>query len=133
MYDDAAFVEGIHAASGAVEQLIGNNEIARRDMLAQATHSADRNQPLDAQAFQSPDIGAHRQFSRRNAMTAPVTRQKRHRDALYLANRDDIAGVTKGGLHGDLLHVGHTLHLIESAAPDYADLRLWHQVSPLCF
>src|SRR5579859_213996 len=131
MHDNAAFVEGIHAAFRAIEQLIGDNEVARRDMLAQAAHGADRNHPLDAQTFQGPDVGAHWKFGRRNAMPAPVTRQKSHRDALDFADRNYVAGIAKGSLHRDLFHVGHALHLIESAAADYANLRLWHQESPL--
>src|SRR5579885_2835083 len=95
-------------------------------MLAQATHRANRNNPLNAQTLERPDIGAHRNFGGQDAMPAPVTRQKSHRHTLYVANHNHVARPAKGRLYLNLLHIGHTLHLVKSAAADHANFRLWH-------
>src|SRR5260370_34031043 len=93
MHDDTSIKEGIHAAPGAVKQLVGDDEVARRDMFAQAADGADRDYPLDAEALERPDIGTHRYFGGRDTMPTPMTGEKGHRDTLDLANGDHITGV----------------------------------------
>src|SRR5215831_15817528 len=95
-------------------------------MLTQATYGADRNYPFDSQAFERPDIGAHRYLGRTDTMPSPVARQEGHRDAFYLAHGDHIARISKGSLYCNLLDVGHALHTVEPTAADNANMCFWH-------
>src|SRR5579859_4111067 len=96
-------------------------------MLTQAAHSADGNKPFNPQALERPDIGAHRNLSGGYAVSSPMARQKSHRRPLYLANRYNIAGVSKRRLHSNLFNIRHPLHTIETASTDHTNPRLWHK------
>src|SRR5581483_1123417 len=96
MDNDATLEKTIDATFGAIKELIGNNQVAWGNMLAQATHGAHGDDPFNAQALERPDIRAHGDLRRADAMAAPMTRQEGHRDARYVANRNHIAGIAKG-------------------------------------
>src|SRR2546429_481452 len=100
-------------------------------MFAQASDSADRNNPFDAQALECPDIGTYRYFGRRDAMPTAMARKKGHGTTLDFANRDNIARVAKGRLYCALFDVGHTLHMVESATADHTNGCMWHKESLL--
>jgi hypothetical protein len=62
----------------AVEELIGEDEIERPMLFLERADRAERNNALDAQRFHGVDVGAEVQLRGRDAMPAPVPRQKRH-------------------------------------------------------
>src|SRR5260370_7300460 len=111
MHDDTTLKEGIHAAPGAVKQLVGDDEVARRDMFAQAADGADRDYPLDAEALERPDIATHRHSGGRDTSPTPMTGVKCHRDTPDLVNADRITGVAASRLYTDFSHIAHTFHL----------------------
>src|SRR5690348_9820497 len=131
MDNHTVFKEAIDAALSAVKELIGNNQVAWCDMLAQAANGTDGNHVFDTQALQGPDIGTHRNLCWVDAMSAPMTRQKGHGGTIDVAYRDDIAGISKGRLHLDLFHLGHALHAIEAATANHTNRCLWHMYALL--
>src|SRR5689334_1537865 len=54
MHDNSTLIEGIHTALSAIEQLVGNDQVAGSNMLAQATYSTDRDHPFDSHTFERP-------------------------------------------------------------------------------
>ena len=74
---------------GAVEELIGNDELERAVLLLERADGAERDDPLDAELLEALDIGAEIELRRRDAMAASVTRQERH---LLAGERADDVG-----------------------------------------
>ena len=78
MRDQAFAEEGRDAAARAVEELVGDDEIERAMLFLERADGAEGDDALHAERFHAVDIGAEVQFRRRDAVTAPVAREKRH-------------------------------------------------------
>jgi hypothetical protein len=111
----------------AIKELIGNEQVAWRDMRTQTAYSADGDHPFDAQALESPDVCSHWQIARRDTVTASMPWQKGHGDPLNETNRQHIAGPAKGRVDLDLCNLAHALHTIEPAPANNTYLCLWHK------
>src|SRR5690349_17572229 len=106
MGHDTIFEEAVGATARAVEDLIWHNKVERRLVLAQATHRAHRNNPLDAERLERVDIRARGNFGWRDAMPAPMSWKERHRLLAKHAGQDGVARRAKGCLRHDLRDVG---------------------------
>src|SRR5580692_9491617 len=103
---------------GAVEKLIGNEELKRRQILAQRAHRAHGNDLLDAEHLHGADVRAIVDFRRRNEVPATVPREKRNALAFQGADYDGLRWIAKGRLDATLTRVGEAAHVIETAAAD---------------
>src|ERR1700683_3668351 len=72
--DDTASEKSGDAPSRAVEKLVRNKKLERRQILAQRSHGAHRNNSLGTKHFQCTDVRAIVDLARRKAVAAPVTR-----------------------------------------------------------
>ena len=71
--NDAAAKEGmLEIALGAVEELVGQNDIAGAIFFLEGANGADADDPGDAEFFHGPKIGAVIQFSREDAVAAAM-------------------------------------------------------------
>ena len=75
--DEPVAEERADAPARAIEELIGNDEIERLVVLAQAADRARRQDPLDAEHLEAVDVRAEVQLGRQQPMAVPVPRQKR--------------------------------------------------------
>jgi len=55
--EPASLVEGVGPFSGAVDELVGDDEVPRLIVVPEATHRRRCDDPLDAELPQSPDVG----------------------------------------------------------------------------
>src|SRR5271168_4655662 len=72
--DDSAAEKCGNALAGTIEELIGDQEIERRQIVAQRSDSAGGNNSLDAQQFHRVNVRAIIDFARRKKMTSPMPR-----------------------------------------------------------
>ena len=120
--DDAASEKRVFKiALGAVEKLVGQNDVARPVFFLQRADGADADDPRDAELFHRPDVGAMVQFAGQNAVAAPVARQKNHFAPGELAGEKFIRrrAERRFDLHPFL--VGEAFDVIQAAAADDAD------------
>ena len=71
--DEALAEEGRDAAAGAVEELIGEDEVLRAVLFFERTDGAERDDALDAERFHAVDVGPKVELRGRDAMSAAVT------------------------------------------------------------
>src|SRR5262249_14311911 len=74
MRDAAAPEEAFLPREGAVDELVDDHELARRQLLLEAADGRERQDVGDAGALQRVDIGAEIDLARRDGMTAAVAR-----------------------------------------------------------
>ena len=86
MGDHAGTEEALVARVGQVDELIDDNELPRRQFLAEGTDCRNSDHVGTADAFKRIDIGARIDVGRRQAMPAPVAGEKDE------FNRADPAG-----------------------------------------
>src|SRR5437867_13179091 len=75
MPHDAFAEERAGTLRGPVDKLIGHDNVAGRNLFAQAAHRAHRDDPLDAEFFHSKDVGAGIHFGRQPTMALAVAGQ----------------------------------------------------------
>ena len=107
---------------GAIEKLIGDQKIQRRQVVAQRAYRADGNDAFDAEHFHRADVGAVVDVARRIHVAAAVTREKCHALPFQRADDDCVGGIAERSLHADFARIGEAGHGIEAAAADDADL-----------
>jgi hypothetical protein len=78
--------EGGDAAARAIEELIGDHEIERLVFFLQRADGTQRYDAFYAEGFHPIDVGAEVQLGGRNAMAAPVPREKGDLMAFELAH-----------------------------------------------
>src|ERR1700736_6567779 len=122
VHSDAAAKESRDAAVRAIEELVGDEKIERREILAKRADGADRNQTLDSEHFHDVNIGTIVDLTRREAMAAAVAGQECHAAASGGGGDDGIRGIAEGSLHVDLARAREIRHMVQAAAADDADL-----------
>src|ERR1700689_2558324 len=95
MTDDAITEEGRNAMEGAIDELIGDDEVARFVLFFQRSDCGNRDDALDAKFLQRIDIGAEVQFRWKDAMTAPMAGEEGYLAAIEVAEDEGVAGVAK--------------------------------------
>ena len=111
---------------GAVEELVGDDDMSRGDRLLHAADRRDRDDPLHAELFHAIDIGPVGHFRGEQAMALAVTRQEDHLHPVEHAGDKTVARCAEGGVEGHFLDVGQPLDFVEAAAADNADGGLGH-------
>src|SRR5207245_11210900 len=128
-------------AFGAVAELLRDDGVAGLDLLLHAADAADRDDPLDAERLQPPDVGAEIQLARRQPMAVAVARQEDHAPAIEPALAKLVGRIAERRSDTTPANVRHPFQLVEPAAADDADrgsrsaafLTPFHVSSPLAF
>ena len=122
--DDALAEEGGDAMEGAVDELVGDDEVGGLVLFFERADGGDGEDALDAELLEGVDVGAEVQLGGQDAMAAAVAGEKGDLAAFQLAENESVRGLAKGRFHGDFVHVGESGHGVKPAAADDADLRL---------
>src|SRR5262245_7955366 len=97
--------KGRDAPARAVEKLLGDDDVCRRILFLERADRRSRNDPLDAQQFHCVNVGSKRQFSRRDAVSAAMPRQKGDASAFESPDDEVVRRFTEWGLNADLMRV----------------------------
>ncbi len=122
VHDDALAEERAGPRLGAVEELIGNYDVERLELFAQAADGAGRHDLLDAEQHHAPDVGAVVDLGGQDAVTTRVARQEGGRHAAQVAHEERVAGRSERSLEFDFASVVE--QLVETGTADDADLGL---------
>src|SRR5213594_31969 len=129
--DDALAEEGRHAPLREVDELAGNHQVERPDVLLHAADGGHRHDALDTERLQAPDVGAEVQLRRRQAVAATMARQEDHGASLELAGAELVGGIAEGRAHAAPADIGEAFELVEPAAADDPDRATPHAtISP---
>src|SRR5262249_26161511 len=101
MRDKAIAKEGRDAMFRAVDELGRDKELAGSEIFLERTDRADGNDALDAEQLHRVNIRAIIDFSRKNAVSARVTREKRDLLPFDGANHECVRRIPKGRLDTD--------------------------------
>jgi len=74
--DNSVAKESTASPLGAIDELIRQDNVAGRDVLAQRTDCGHRQQPLDPQLLEAMNVGREVDLAWQEAMTSTVSRQK---------------------------------------------------------
>ena len=103
-----------------IDILIDQNELPRRQLLFQRSDRAKCQDAIDTRTFQSVDVGAVVDVRRRNAMTAPMPRQKRDADTLKSPDQQIVRCLTERRINRHPLCISKSLQVIQTGATDDA-------------
>ena len=109
------------AAASPVEKLIRNYKLERRVFFLQRSNGAERQDSIDAQRFESENVGAKVLLGRRVPVAAPVPRQKRDFFPCELADHIWIGWGAPRRVDSYFFVRGKAGHRIEPAAADDSD------------
>src|SRR5215468_7904957 len=111
---------------GAVEELIGQHNVARLVARLQRPNRADTDNPGHSKFFHSPNVCTVIQFARKNPMTTTMPRQEHNLSPGQPASQQCIRRRAKRGFHLDPFLAGKTLNMIKTAAANHTDPMLRH-------
>ena len=118
MGGEAGLEKRFAAGEGAVDELIDQNEHARRQLFLERTHRRQGDDFRDAGALQRIDVGGEVDLGRRNGMAAAVARQKDQPLALIFGEHQFVRRPAEGRLHRPPRDIFKTLDVVEPAAAD---------------
>src|SRR5690606_12441445 len=121
VYDDVLVEERRRAALGAVEELVRDDEVERRELFLERPDGAEREQPLDAELLEAVDVRAERQVRRDDAVAAAVARQEGDLASAYLAEDVGVRRRSPRRFDGHLAPVLERFHVVQAPASDDAD------------
>ena len=126
---DPVAEERARAPAGAIDDLIGRDQVARGDRLLQRTHGRDAEQMRDAELLEAVDVGPVVDLSGQQHVPRAVPGQKHHRERRPVRARQDPAGV--GGRRAterccdlDGRHALEHLDVVEARAANDAEHEL---------
>ena len=120
--DDAAAEEGVLVATaGAVEELVGEEDVFGGVFLLEAADGGDGDDPADVEVAHGPEVGAVVEFGGENAVAAGVAGEEDEAAAVELADDEGVGRGAEWGVDEDFLTVGEAVDVIEAAAADDAD------------
>ena len=124
---DRAVVEGVGPAVRAVDELVADHEITGLDRELERACRARRDDRLDAQRAQRPDVGPVVDLVRRDRVAPAMTWQERDVPAGDLREEDRVRWRAIGRVDLDLAHVVE--ERVEARTSDDPDLRRVRAVS----
>src|SRR5439155_15867640 len=124
--DDAAAEERAAAPSRAVDELVGDDDVSRRDLLAQASDGAHRDYPFRTELLHPVEVGAERKLRGEQSMPAPVARQEDEPRAAEAADHELVGGIAEGRLEPHPLDGREAGQLVEPAAADDTERGFCH-------
>jgi hypothetical protein len=131
--DDAVAEESGFATFGAVEELIGDQELARLEIFPERAHGTDRDDALHAEEFHGVDVGAEVEFRRKDAVAAAVAGEERDALSFQSAEDEGVGGIAEGSFEAEFASVGQSGHGVEAAATDDTDVGKGFGLAGFCF
>ena len=120
--DDAVAEEGRVSGEGAVDELVGDDEVGGLVLFLQATDGGDGEDGLvQPSGFERVDVGAEVELGGEDAVAAAVAGEEGDLPALEGAEDERVGGGAERGFDGELADVGEAGHGVEAAASDDAD------------
>ena len=126
MAHDAVAEEGGDAVEGAVDELVGNDEVGGLVLFLERADGGDGEDALDAELLERVDVGAEVELGGKDAMAAAVAGEKGDLAALELAEDKGVRGRAEGRFDALFVNVGEAGHGVKPAAADDADFCLRH-------
>ena len=114
--------EGVDPLGGAVDELVGDEQVAGGDLFFEAADGVDGDDMFDPKRFESPDVGPHRYLGGHDAVAAAVARQEGDPDAAQNPGDDGIAWFAVRGVDVHLANIGESFDVVEAGAADDGDL-----------
>lgn len=109
---------------GAVNDLVGDNEVAGLNSLLETANSGESNDAADTNGAKSSDVGAGRHFVRGNLVVGAVTAQERDSNglvvvlALVVEDGDRGGRLAPGGRNIQRSNLGESRKLAKASAAD---------------
>jgi hypothetical protein len=124
--DDAAPEERVRPAPRAVDELVGDDHVARCDLLAQAADRAHRDDPLHAECLHGVDVSPEVDLARKDPMAAPVAGQEDEACPAEAPDHEVVGRVAEGSLDAHALDPLEARELVEPAAAEDAERPIRH-------
>ncbi len=122
--DNAVAEKGVDAMARAVEELVWDHKIEGLVFFFQRAHSRNRNDALDSQLLEAVNIGAEIQFAGQQFVPASMAGQKGDLTPFERAQNVCVGGIAKRCLLAQFVRVAESGHVIQTTAPDNANLCL---------
>ena len=132
MGDAAGAEEGFFTPEGAVDELVHDNEIARRHLFAERAAGGDGNHVGHADAFQRVYVGAIGDGGRPVDVASTVPWQERHLHPVQRAGQDLVRGGAPGAVHRLPCRALQPVDVIDARSADHGDHRIRHVNSRPC-
>src|SRR6266849_5086117 len=126
MRDAALAEERAGTVEGAVDELVDQHEGAGRQLLLERAAGRQRHQVGDARALEHVDIGPVVDVGRRQPMTLVVPRQKDHRQAGDLADKERRRRLAPWALDRLAPYFFEPRQVVDAGAADDAENRFGH-------
>ena len=126
MGDDSPAEEGADPSPGAVDELVGYNQVAGFYLPLKAPCRADGDDVLYPQRFQGIDISPRRQLTGRDAVPPAVPGQEGNPHPFQPADGDGITRLAEGRINISLFNVSQPLNIIKPRPADNSNLCLRH-------
>ena len=120
-----------HAQARAIEELIRDKKIQRRQIIAKRAHGADRENSFNPEHFHGADVCAIVNLARCETVATSMPGQESHPAAFQCADDDRVRRIAKRSLHSKLTCIGEPLHAIESASAYNSNANRFLRVSTL--
>jgi hypothetical protein len=121
--DEPVAEERADAPLGAVEELVGDDQVQRHVLFLQAADGAGRQDALDAQGLHREDVGAERQLGRREPVADAVPGEEHHLLAGEPAGHQRRRGRAERRLDRHVTAVRELGHVVEATASNDPDRR----------
>lgn len=95
---DGAVVEGVVAAFGSVDELVGDQEAAGFDVALEGSAGAGGNDGFDAEFVHGPDVGSVVDFVGRDGVVASVAGKEGDVSAIDFGEHDAVGRGAVGGI-----------------------------------
>ena len=111
----------VFAAAGAVEELVGEDDVAGLIGVAETSDGGDADDPADVEGAEGPEIGAVIEFGGEEPVAAAVAWEEADAAVGEGAGGDEVRGGAPWGIDGDVLTVREAVEVVEAAAADDGD------------
>ena len=128
--DDAVAEKSGDAMKGAIDELVGHDEVGGLVLFLERADGGDGDDALDAEFLEGVNVGAEVQLGGKNAMAAAVAREKGDFAALELAEDKGVRWIAERRFYALFVDVGESGHGIKPAAADDADFCLRQLLLP---
>src|SRR5512133_2556331 len=99
---------------GAIEELVGDDDMTGDDLFLHAPDRRDRDDPLDPALLHGVDIRPKGDFRGQKAMAATVTGEKDQLHAVQFAGDENVGGRTERGFDRNFRDIAQPLDLVET-------------------
>ncbi len=110
--------------AGAVEELVGDDEVGGLVLFLERADGGDGDDALDAELLQAVDVGAEVELGGEDAVSAAVAGEESDFAAFERHRGHKASQGSPKGVESVFLDVGEAGHGVKPAASDDSDLRL---------